>query len=324
MHIGRQRRIELAATPDTAAIIGAGLIGRSWAVVFARLGARIQIYDPSPQARADAEQWLGDVLRAESPLASAADIRFCETLVEALDGATYVQENAPEALEAKRSLYRQLDNLVAPGVPICSSTSALLPSALFEGLAGASRFLVAHPTNPPHVVPAVEIVPSPWTSQDCLAAVETLLSKCGQETVRLRREVPGFLLNRLQAALINEALRLVEENVAAPDEIDKVVRSGLGLRWAFIGPFETMDLNASGGFANYAERLGGVHASLDRVNSGASPWDGVAPASVGAARREILPVEMIAVRQQWRDRQVMALRALKASAEREFSKESQT
>jgi 3-hydroxyacyl-CoA dehydrogenase len=311
----------VTAAPDTAAIIGSGLIGRSWAVVFARLGARIRIYDPSPQALDDARQWLEQVLQAESALAAAADIRFCSTVAEAVDGATHVQENAPEALEAKRALYQDLDRLVAPGIPICSSTSALLPSVLFEGLAGASRFLVAHPTNPPHVVPAVEIVPSPWTSEDALAAVEALLSKCGQETVRLRREVPGFLLNRLQAALVNEALRLVEEEVAAPEEIDKVIRSGLGLRWAFIGPFETMDLNASGGFEQYAERLGGVHASLDRVTSSASPWDGTAPALVGKARRKALPVGMIAARQQWRDRQIMALRALKASAEHDFSKE---
>jgi 3-hydroxyacyl-CoA dehydrogenase len=311
----------VTAAPDTAAIIGSGLIGRSWAVVFARLGARIRIYDPSPQALDDARQWLEQVLQAESALAAAADIRFCSTVAEAVDGATHVQENAPEALEAKRALYQDLDKLVAPGIPICSSTSALLPSVLFEGLAGASRFLVAHPTNPPHVVPAVEIVPSPWTSEDALAAVEALLSKCGQETVRLRREVPGFLLNRLQAALVNEALRLVEEEVAAPEEIDKVIRSGLGLRWAFIGPFETMDLNASGGFEQYAERLGGVHASLDRVTSSASPWDGTAPALVGKARRKALPVGMIAARQQWRDRQIMALRALKASAEHDFSKE---
>jgi 3-hydroxyacyl-CoA dehydrogenase len=290
-------------------------------VVFARLGARIRIYDPSPQALDDARQWLEKVLQAESALAAAADIRFCSTVAEAVDGATHVQENAPEALEAKRALYQDLDRLVAPGIAICSSTSALLPSVLFEGLAGASRFLVAHPTNPPHVVPAVEIVPSPWTSEDALAAVEALLSKCGQETVRLRREVPGFLLNRLQAALVNEALRLVEEEVAAPEEIDKVIRSGLGLRWAFIGPFETMDLNASGGFEQYAERLGGVHASLDRVTSSASPWDGTAPALVGKARRKVLPVGMIAARQQWRDRQIMALRALKASAEHDFSKE---
>ena len=311
----------MTAAPDTAAIIGSGLIGRSWAVVFARLGARIRIYDPSPQALDDARQWLEQVLQAESALAAAADIRFCSTVAEAVDGATHVQENAPEALEAKRALYQDLDRLVAPGIPICSSTSALLPSVLFEGLAGASRFLVAHPTNPPHVVPAVEIVPSPWTSEDALAAVEALLSKCGQETVRLRREVPGFLLNRLQAALVNEALRLVEEEVAAPEEIDKVIRAGLGLRWAFIGPFETMDLNASGGFEQYAERLGGVHASLDRVTSSASPWDGTAPALVGKARRKALPGGMIAARQQWRDRQIMALRALKASAEHDFSKE---
>jgi len=313
----------VAAPPHTIAIIGSGLIGRSWAVVFARLGARIRLYDPSQQALADARKWLGEALAAESPLAAAADIGFCGTVAEAVDGATHVQENAPEILEAKRTLYRDLDRLVAPGIPICSSTSALLPSALFEGLEGASRFLVAHPTNPPHVIPVVEIVPSPWTSGEALAAVEVLLLQCGQETVRLRHEVPGFLLNRLQAALVNEALRLVEEEVAVPDDLDKVIRSGLGLRWAFIGPFETMDLNARGGFEDYAERLGGVHAALDRVTSSPSPWDGAAPASVGQARRQVLPAARIAARQQWRDRQIVALRALKASAERDFSKESQ-
>ncbi len=313
----------MAASPDTVAIIGAGLIGRSWAVVFARAGARIRLYDPSSQALSEARKWLDGVLAAEASLAGVVDISFCSTLAEAVDGATYVQENAPEVLEAKRALYRDLDGLVGAGVPICSSTSALLPSVLFEGLASASRFLVAHPTNPPHVIPAVEIVPSPWTSQAVLADVEALLSKCGQEAISLRHELPGFLLNRLQAALVNEALRLVEEEVAAPDDIDKVVRSGLGLRWAFIGPFETMDLNAGGGFEDYAERLGGVHAALDRVTSDPSPWNGTAPATVGKARRKALPVARLAARQRWRDRQIMALRALKTSAEREFSKESQ-
>lgn len=312
----------MTITKNTVAIIGAGLIGRSWAVVFARAGARVRVYDPSPQALRDAQPWLQEVLTADGHQDAVANIEFFESLADAVDGVTHVQENAPELLDVKRELYRKLDDLVAPGVPIYSSTSALLPSVLFEGLAGAGRFLVAHPTNPPHVVPVVEIVPSPWTDPQIVTGAETFFLECDQEIVTLQREIPGFLLNRLQAALVNEALRLVDEDVAAPDEIDKVIRSGLGLRWAFIGPFETMDLNSRSGFEDYSARFKAAYTSLDRVTDGASPWDGKVTAKVTDALRKIRPVDQIAERQAWRDRQIVALRKLKETQEHQLSEVS--
>src|SRR5690625_689097 len=264
----------MESTQYTVAVIGAGLIGRSWSVAFANAGAAVRLYDPVKKSLEQAEEWLKKTTTAQDMTEDVlSQIKFCTVLEHAVEGVSHVQESTPELLDVKRKLFATLDQTVPPNVPIYSSTSALLPSELFKGLLSASRFLIAHPTNPPHIVPLVELVPSPWTQEGIISDAISFFEGIGQDVVLLRNEIPGFVLNRLQAALVNEALRLVAEGVAKPNEIDKVVSSGLGLRWAFIGPFETMDLNSKYGFAEYAERFKDSYITLDRFNSKSNAWN---------------------------------------------------
>lgn len=291
------------------ALIGAGLIGRSWALLFARSGHDIALYDTDTAALAAARSWI----EARLLDGAAVEIRCCTEIADTVRGAGYIQESGPEKLDVKRAIYREIEAAMAPDALLGTSTSALEPDPLFEGMAFAGRALVVHPTNPPHVLPAVELAASQWTTPQTMQAVSDFMAACGQDPIVLKRVTPGFVVNRLQAALVDEALRLVDEGIAEPDDVDKAVRSALGLRWAFIGPFETMDLNARDGFEQYARVFGPVLSGLRTgQDKSGDPWSGSAPRRVVEARRAILPVEDVAARQEWRDRQIEALRLHKA------------
>jgi 3-hydroxyacyl-CoA dehydrogenase len=289
------------------ALIGAGLIGRSWAQLFARSGFTVRLYDPDPAALTRAGQWLS--------AQGTKGVVLTEALSSALEGALYVQENGPERLEAKRSIYAAIAVYLHPDAVLASSTSALEPDRLFEETGFRERALVAHPTNPPHVLPAVELACSQWTSALALQQTKELMQEAGQAPLVLKRVVPGFVVNRLQAALVNEALSLVADGVAEPEDIDIAVRHALGLRWAFIGPFETMDLNAAQGFEEYTRVFGPVLGGLAREIAARpnDPWTTDAPSIVKEMRRAILPLENLAARAAWRDASIQSLRALKAA-----------
>jgi L-gulonate 3-dehydrogenase len=298
------------------ALLGAGLIGRSWAILCARNNLRVTLYDPDQAALDTARRWHVENVDG-SDTDALSRLSYTNDLQAAVAEAEYIQENGPENLAIKHALYRDLDKLISEHAIICSSTSALEPDVLFEAFSFRERAMVAHPTNPPHILPAVELAASRWTSPRTSEKVRRFMLDLGQDPLILKRVVPGFIVNRLQAALVNEALALVQNGVADPDDIDKAVRSALGLRWAFIGPFETMDLNSQGGFEQYAETFGPVFAKLGEVmNSNRSePWLSEAPRKVVEARREILPLEQLAKRQAWRDQQITSLRRQKASIE---------
>jgi 3-hydroxyacyl-CoA dehydrogenase len=291
------------------AIIGLGLIGRSWAIDFARAGARVALWDAIAGATEAAIDRIGPLVEElgakglvdEAASAVMGRITACADAAEALDGAEYVQENTPERLSVKREVLGLVDNLAAPGAVIASSTSGLLPSAMFEGLAGAHRCLVAHPLNPPHLLPAVEIAPGPATDADTLQAARSVLERAGHKLITLNREIPGFVVNRLQGALLDEAFRLVDQGVVAPEDIDIALRDGLALRWSVMGPFETIDLNAPGGVADYIDRYGAMYADLAIGSEGRVDWAGPVRDAVAADRRARLPIEDIPARAAWRD-----------------------
>jgi 3-hydroxyacyl-CoA dehydrogenase len=221
-----------------------------------------------------------------------------------------VQENTAERLEVKREVYAQMDAAAKPECILASSTSTIETSRFAEGLKGRHRCLVAHPVNPPHIVPIVEISPAPFTSPEVVARTRALHQKVGQVPITVKREVEGFILNRLQAALLNEAWRLVKEDYVSVEDLDKTIRDGLGLRWAFMGPFETIDLNAPGGIPDYAARYGPkLHGMMKDVRYDA--WDPALVAKVEAERRKIMPQDKHAEREAWRDRRLMALIAHK-------------
>jgi len=303
---------------EKIAIIGAGLIGRAWAMVFARAGHAVKVWDADagavPTALGLIEAALGEAkgfgLIAEDAKVVRARISAAATLAEAVRDAEYVQENTAERVDVKRQVYSHMDDAAPPECILASSTSTIPASVFSEGLKGKHRCIVAHPVNPPHVVPIVELSPAPWTSADVVARARALHEKVGQVPIVLKKEVQGFILNRLQAALLLEAWRLVGEGYVSVEDLDKTIRDGLGLRWSFMGPFETIDLNAPGGVRDYAARYGQVlYEQVAGVQH--KPWDDALISKIEAERRKIMLQEDHAEREAWRDRRLMALIAHK-------------
>ncbi|MEE8308512.1 MAG: 3-hydroxyacyl-CoA dehydrogenase NAD-binding domain-containing protein, partial [Gammaproteobacteria bacterium] len=264
---------------NRVAMIGAGLIGTGWAVVFARAGWDVAIYDIKPGR---AEQSAGEAaatlryLEQEGLLESAdtckARLHTASSLQEAVAGATYVQENVLETPEQKLDVFEQLDKLVPPEI-ICGSSSSTIPVSQFsEHLETRQRCIIVHPMTPPYLVPVVEIVPAPWTPSVTTDYAMALMEDLDMKPIRLNKEIFGFVLNRFQVGLINEAMYLVEEGIASPEDIEKTLTYGLGLRWSFMGMFQTMDLLAPTGFGEYAKKFGHSYTKLGKQLATDSPW----------------------------------------------------
>ena len=309
------------------AIIGSGFIGRAWAITFARAGYEVVLWDHDPDAPRRAIDYIlevlidlqaNDLLMGSSPDTIKARIRPVGSLEEAVAGAVYVQENAPENLDLKRDLFRRLDQAARPETILASSTSALLPSAFTEGLKGRARCLVVHPINPPYLIPATEIVPAPWTSPAIIEQATAILRSAGQAPIVMTKEIDGFVMNRMQGALIEEAFRLVAEGYATAEDIDIGIREGLALRWSFMGPFETIDLNAPGGIRDYTERYERIYSNIFPSTQWRVDWNGTVLDGIEADRRKKLPADQLKARQTWRDRRLMALAAQKRRAEKEI------
>ena len=305
------------------AIVGAGFIGRAWAIVFARAGVSVAVYDAVDTALAQCQRLLleniSDLaehgLISEAPATVLARIRTETTLPAALKGACLVQECAYETLEIKRAVFAELDRYAAPDTILASSTSWLNASEFSEGLAGRARVLVAHPVNPPYLIPLVELAPAPWTDAAVLASAKTIYQEAGQVPVVLHKEITGFLLNRIQAAVLNEALNLYADGFASMEDMDLVLKNGLGMRWSFMGPFETIDLNAPQGLMDYAERYGSTFREV-AADQATNPWNRDTMAQLHAQRREVLPAGDMQARARWRDRRLMALIAHQRSQPR--------
>lgn len=297
-------------------VAGAGLIGRAWAIVFARAGLPVTLYDVDQDALNGAlgaiRQSLRDLqcaglVEAVEPIMSR--IRTAASLAEAMAEAVYVQECGPEKCELKQQLYAELESVVSADTILASSTSGIAASRFTSHLEHPERCLVAHPVNPPYLIPLVEVVPTPHTADVVVERTLQLMEKVGQAPILVKKELPGFVLNRLQGALLNEALRLYRDGYVSPEDLDKTVRHGLGLRWSFMGPFETIDLNAPDGVVDYARRYGPLYREVDRERGNDDPWASDTLVALDRDRRARLPSEAIAERQEWRDRRLMALSA---------------
>jgi len=303
---------------ETVAIVGAGLIGRAWAIVFARSGFQVRLHDQVPAALDNCLGIIGERLRdlaefgliADAPDAILARIRPSASLAEAVDGVVLVQENVAEKLEVKREVFAELDRLAPPDAVLASSTSWLPASSFSEHVPGRARCLVGHPVNPPYLVPLVEIAPAPWTSPETVARARDIYARAGQTPVTLKKEITGFLLNRVQSAVLSEVFALYRDGYADAEDLDRVLKDGLALRWSFMGPFETIDLNAPGGLVDYAARFGPTYREV-AAGAVAFDWDEATVAAADAERRSQLPLEDIEKRSAWRDRRLMALLAHK-------------
>jgi len=309
------------------AIVGTGFIGRAWAISYARAGHAVALWDAAEGAPAAAVAYIetllpdlvaNDLLGGATPEVLMGRIRIAGSLADALDGADHVQENTPEVLEVKRKVFAELDALAAPNTVLASSTSALLPSAFTDHLAGRARCIVVHPINPPYLIPAAEVVPAPWTDPGVVTRTAAFLRSAGHAPIVMKREIDGFVMNRLQGALLEEAFRLVADGVASVEDVDIGIRDGLALRWSFMGPFETIDLNAPGGVRDYVERYEGIYIRLFPSMQRRADWAGPVIETIEADRRAALPAADLGKRQAWRDRRLMALAAHKRKAAREI------
>jgi 3-hydroxyacyl-CoA dehydrogenase len=309
------------------AVVGSGFIGRAWAITFARAGHDVALWDEDSTAPGKAIAFIrtvlpdlerNDLLGGRSQEAILSNIRPEVDLAAALDGAIHVQENAPERVELKRQLFARLDAAAPSAAILASSSSAILPSAFTEALSGRERCLVVHPINPPYLIPAAEVVPAPWTAPDVVERTRDLLVAAGQAPIVMKRELDGFVMNRLQGALLEEAFRLVADGYASVEDIDIGIRDGLALRWSFAGPFEVIDLNAPGGIRDYVNRYQGAYAGLFQQMQRRVDWAGPVLETVEAQRRQRTAEADLAARQTWRDRRLMALAAHKRSAAKDI------
>jgi L-gulonate 3-dehydrogenase len=304
----------------TVALIGAGLIGRSWANVFTRAGWDAVLWDPAEEVRKTAVELVGRSLHdlaAHGLVADAAAatkrVRVVDTLDKAVAKCDFVQESGPETPDAKRAIFAKLDSATPVHVVLASSTSAIVASEFTDALKGRARCIVAHPVNPPHLVPVVELCGAPWTSAETKARAREVFLQVGQVPIEVKREVEGFVLNRLQVALLSEAFRLVQDGVVSPEDLDHTIANGLGLRWAFMGPFETIELNAPQGIADYCRRYTPWFRRYMADMPKPSVWDdanwqkvadawGPAPSNADVAKKSI-----------WRNQRLAALAAHKKS-----------
>ncbi|OXJ02596.1 MULTISPECIES: 3-hydroxyacyl-CoA dehydrogenase NAD-binding domain-containing protein [Burkholderia] len=240
------------------AIVGAGVIGASWAAFYLTQGFDVVATDPAPHA----DTRLRDALAAflgDRAAELSARLSFDADLVRALDGVDFVQENGPERLDLKRELYRQMDDVLPAHVPIASSSSGLKMSDIQTACdRHPERCLIAHPFNPPHLIPLVELVGGEATSRDVIARVKDFYDALGKQTIVLNKEMTGHVANRLAAALFREVYHLVGEGVVSVADADKAVAWGPGLRWGLMGQCLTYHLGGgAGGIAHFLEHLSG-------------------------------------------------------------------
>lgn len=309
---------------QAVALLGAGTIGGSWAIVFTRAGISTRVHDPDPRQLDELpERFDADVrVLVEAGLVEEAQAKTMRELLQperdleqALAGAEYVQESAPEDLALKQSLFQRLDELTPPEVVLASSVSALPMTRIAAHVENPQRCVVAHPTNPPHIVPLVEIVAGEMTDPAVTRASYQFMERIGQKPIMCRSEIFGFVLNRIQMALLREALYLHRAGIASAADIDRCVHEGLGLRWAFLGPFGVEHTNA----ASIEEDLRKFGPGLKQLFADVChPYDGPTEEDIEAAAREV--EQMFQGRSQpdlvaHRNRMVLQVRALKQSTD---------
>ncbi len=301
------------------AIVGAGIIGSSWALVFARAGWEVRVFARHAAVRKSLHERVrhaAAAARAIAPDVAPSEILsrivVSTSLGEALHGAEWVQESVEEDADIKAALFADLDKLASADAILASSTSSIGASRFADSLAGRERVIVAHPATPPHLIPVVEMVPAPFTSEGVVAQAFATMRSVGQVPVRVNRERPGFVMNRLQGALLTEMFSVVRDGLMTPQDVDALIRDGFGVRWAWLGPLEGVDLNAPGGIADYLGRYGFMFDQMARERGATEP---VVTESIvdtlQQAMREKHPLESLPRRVEWRDARMAALRALR-------------
>ncbi|SFT49584.1 3-hydroxyacyl-CoA dehydrogenase [Paraburkholderia aspalathi] len=301
----------------TVGIVGAGIIGCSWATVWARAGHRVAIFDSNAAVLERVFEHLTRHIRDSERVGQEfhpgleSRVTLHLELKDAVAHADFVQESVAEDLEIKRDLFQRLDRLTRPEAILASSTSAIPMSKFTEDLERRQRCLIVHPATPPHTLPATEVVPAPWTDRAVVERTLGLLKDVGQSPVLVKNEHPGFAMNRLQGALLIEMFRLIEAGVITASDADTLVTDGFALRWAVLGPIEAIDLNADGGIEEYLGRYGDIYDRMAQEKHETGRL--MAPSLVdGLVKqlREQLPLEQIDIKRSWRDQRIAMLKRL--------------
>ena len=299
-------------------VIGGGLIGASWAAIFSKSGFNVFVYDPYPDVFDTYESRVTSFLEELKTIDETINIEESlnrinanVTIEDLCSNVEYIQESAPEILSVKQELFAKLDNLAPEEVVIGSSSSAMPISSITQNLKGQHRCIITHPANPPHLIPCVEICPGENTSNRTIEKTKEIFTASGASIVNVKKEIDGFILNRLQGALLNEAMRLYSDGYASSDEIDATIRDGLGLRWAFMGPFETIDLNAPGGIKDYISRYGPIFVEMAKNQTKIPDWSEEAGKKLELERRKILGHEELEDRAKKRNQLLKTLRKVK-------------
>lgn len=299
------------------AVIGTGVIGASWCTCFLAHGFEVVASDPAPGAEQRlreqmARQWPGAQALGAVPGSAPEQLRFCSDAREAVAQADFVQENGPERLEFKRELFALLD-AAAPAHAVLASSSSGIPASEFQtACARPERVLIGHPFNPPHIIPLVEVVGGRLTSPEVVRSAMEFYEAAGRRPIHIRKELKGFVTNRLQAALWREAYGLVHAGVASVEDIDTAIANGPGLRWAILGPFATQHLSGGpGGLAHVLEHLGPPMDGFWQDLFPTRLTDEVKQSVLAGAREEMRDWDMDEVVRE-RDRILIALLQLKA------------
>ena len=253
---------------ERVAVLGAGTIGASWAAHFLAHGMAVNIWDPAPGFEDRCRAFIAAAWPALIRLGAPAEmderrIAFVDDPAEAVRNCQFVQESGPENTAIKIELYSRLDDALPEDVVMSTSSSGLLISELQAGRKGAERYVVGHPFNPPHLVPLVEVVGGKDTDASAVDWALDFYNGCGKKAIRINREVPGHLANRLQAAMWREAVHLVDSGVASVEDVDIAVSYGPGLRWALMGP--NLILHLAGGD-------GGIEHAIEHFGPALEDW----------------------------------------------------
>jgi len=315
---------------ETVAIIGSGIVGRSWAMLFASGGHTVRLFDVLPQALAAAPLEIQKGLIAleekgqlkNSTKLSAAEqfklISVFYNLEDALHGATYIQECTPETLEMKTATFKELNRvLVSIGnttAIVGSSSSTIQASKFASGLDISKRCLVVHPVNPPYFVRLVELSPSSETNPSVTEKVRNMLTSLGHKPIVLKKEVEGFALNRVQYAILNEMWRLVSEGILSVEDADLVMKEGLAPRYIFMGPLETAQLNANG-FIDYCQRYADCifTVSQSQLDIPKMCPDSHVGKEIDAGLQKVVPDSELGSRREWRDKNLALLSLFKTN-----------
>jgi 3-hydroxybutyryl-CoA dehydrogenase len=302
---------------EHTAVLGAGVIGASWAALFLAAGRSVTVFDPDPGAEAAVRSYVETAWPALEELglttrATPDALRFAASAGDAVRGAQFVQENVPERLPIKHATYREIEPLLAPGAIVSSSTSGLTLEALQEGWKDPRPLILGHPFNPPHLIPLVELTANAATGPGVMEQTEAFYEDIGKVTIRLNKGLPGHVANRLQAAIWREAVHMAVEGVASVGDIDKAMWAGPGLRWATMGPTSLFHLGAGEGglqafcdhfkdtFNGWWDDLGDPRLNDEviklLVDGMAESANGKSPAELSAQRDKMLTAIQMATR----------------------------